>query len=61
MRGRFEPEKHDEDEDAFGLDGRGQPGSRADELRGRPLLLIILLAGGVAALIIALSGDKSPG
>jgi len=33
----------------------------SDDLRGRPLLLIILLAGGLAALIIALSGDKSPG
>jgi len=33
----------------------------ADELRGKPVLLILLLAGGLAALIAALSDGKSPG
>jgi hypothetical protein len=33
----------------------------SEELRGRPLLLIILLFGTIAALILALTGNKSPG
>jgi hypothetical protein len=33
----------------------------SEDLRGKPILLIILLAGGLAALIAALSDGKSPG
>jgi hypothetical protein len=39
----------------------GSIGEEADELRGRPLLLILLIGGALAALILALSGGKSPG
>jgi hypothetical protein len=33
----------------------------AEDLTGRPLLLILLLFGTIAALVFALSGSKSPG
>jgi hypothetical protein len=39
----------------------GSINGEAEDVRGRPLLLILLLAGALAALIIALSGSKSPG
>ena len=39
----------------------GSIAGESEELRGRPLLLIILIFGSLAALVAALSGGKSPG
>ena len=39
----------------------GSVSGEAEDLRGRPLLLVILIAAIVAALIAALSDGKSPG
>lgn len=39
----------------------GSLADESEELRGRPILLIVLVAAIVAALILASSGGKSPG
>jgi hypothetical protein len=36
-------------------------GESEDAIRGRPLLILLLLFGGLAALLLALSGGKSNG
>ena len=42
-------------------DRTGSIHGEAEDVRGRPILAILLVAGLLAALIVALSGSKSPG
>ena len=39
----------------------GSISGEAEDVRGRPILAILLVAGVLAALILILSGSKSPG